>query len=144
MTAAETAELSIAEQLERGPGSDDLDAGLYCWLKGYREWSMHGHHNDRGGWLTYSYLTGTGKRITSRSAPPRYSRSVDDALALVPGGWIVAELRQWIRTPSNEPYWTCGLSQHAMPCDFVRVEACGDNPLPRAICLAALQAKELR
>lgn len=80
-----------------------------------------------------------GKYLRDESWPVL---SVDDALAMVPEGWIVAELRQWVKTPNPEPaYWTCALSQQMRPTAFVRIDG-EPKTAALAICLAILRAKE--
>ncbi len=74
----------------------------------------------------------------------KFTHSIDDALTLVPDGWIVEELRQW-RSKDNVIYWECALSGGN---DYVYCGNFQDSDRPPnaaiALCIAALKARESR
>lgn len=143
MMTAETAKLTLAEQLERGPGSRELSDEVLLWLGwSTREFNSPGHGTVGHTWI----MPGGGEpnpemNIRVHVIRPSPTESVDDALVLVPEGWRVHECRE-----SDNNSWRimiCNKSLMPVNSRISRTNwVSGDNPLPRAICLAVLRAKE--
>lgn len=125
---AQTAELPLAEQLERGPGSRELSDKVLMamgWLIETCE-IQPGPQGQEKMWRAPG-----SKRWTFDGADP--ARSVDDALAMAPEGvqpamivWEEDEDGEYVRAVLNNGH------------ENFTGKAYGEDPLPRAISLAAL------
>ncbi len=129
---------TLRERLQAGPGSRELsDAFLLemgCKLK---ELGRVG-----GDYPTSVAIDPSGKRMKRLDC----SQSTDDALAMVPEGYypLIACGNMWDgRTGLSIEPSSVGIELRSVQgTSEFHAKATGNNPLPRAICLAILSSKE--
>lgn len=149
--------MNLIEKLEAATGPDrGLDALIWCYLHGKK---YKGHVQAYNSELTQVFYTEPPKRtqmvtlgIEYRPHAERFTASVDAAMMLVPRGWIICITRsfnnegEYVARAELTDSFSVGRGRDADEEITVRSELnerrTGDDPTARAICIAAIKARE--
>lgn len=129
----------LIAKLEMAPeGSRELGDEILL-ATGWRRGSV-------GYWLGPIIMWSKDDRSYDDGKQPNPTTSLDAAIMLVPKGWIVADLRQWIWKDTGL-YWACALTQiDRSPGNYVSIgqpsvaERCRPSNAALAMCIVALRA----